>query len=962
MEEVNSSQIDDNNPTDPEKNLSASSRKSSIEIVTEGTFEVSADSVVGKEETSLDVQGSVNASHENLYTSVIIQKELDTSDQLSDESANKISSETPTERVITLEHERIAQFSNNSDNFVEQGDPEGVHRSIYLTSSNNESADTLDNEGSSIDMRRKSSRITIEYDVPESEAKPEHSIEIVRSYDTDLNVDQEYDITPEHESASTISATHTPSETVPPETGEHLTAEVTVPPETGEHLTGEVQFLSQREYTQDSQNSLRSDSPGSSEKHSVEADMGETIEKTDETLKEFEGLKISNSEMKMNDSSDDLVEHEEIKHNDGEIQAQAPEYSVPQEDENHYETNDFSPNNDKSGFLPRTSSQDVEQFVSQHDYLVDSSNDIRLDSTSSEKVTEVEGTNVEDPFIPTDTSYTAEAENTVEYEEAQYGDQHEESHALNESEPISIEESVICMEGNESPSVETHLTEMQETPNRSQDIEEELTNAISSEVCHEKIRENEQSSNVVEDENIISSVESIHHINEHSADDICLPTLANENNAPEMLIQNSEEQLSHSRDDVACIQEAVIPTTTDTDFIYNKESEEQIIPTGIQQQSTQEVFEENIHDNSAVLLASDHYVNDQLLTTELLEDSPESFKLTAHIQNKEEYYNQLPEEFLTDENNEQQYESINESVQEKVLLNTTVEPNYAVVNGDYDSKTPISTEESFNKLEATTPLNGSEVKAKISKQTTDVDEISLNSEGDQRTEFEQRYAELIAKYLPFDRQMKLDSRSRRTKTLDRFNKSKINVNRYSYIDTTRDDKKRAVTLERNEFKRKRRPQPKPSVNDDYLYPDSVTPSKVDQSISVRSLEEGMPEGTYDVPYIDDDAFLPRKLRENKDEVDGSDDGSSLSLEDDYWSWNPNRLSTLEANHIADTNECAPTPDIQPKSKTITSILSKKKKSHQKQDLITKPMTNGDKQKNKGRLLLCGCVSRKSKKR
>nr|CAH8855852.1 unnamed protein product [Trichobilharzia regenti] len=379
MEEVNSSQIHDNNSTDPEKNLTLSSRKSSIEIETAGTFEESADSVVGKEETSVDAQRSVNASHENLYTPVIIQKELDISDQVSDESSNKISSETPTERVITLENERIAQFSNNSDDLIEQGDPEGVHRSIYLTSSNNESADTLDDEVSSIDVKQKSSKITIEYDVPESEAKPEHSIEIVRSYDTDINVDQVYDITPEQESASTISATNTPRETVAPETGEHLT---------------------------NSQNSLHSGSLGSSEKHSIEADMNKTIEKTDETLQEFEGLKISNSEMKVDDPSDDLFEHEEVKHDDGEIQTQASEYSVPQEDEIHYETNDFSPNNDNSGFLLHTSSQDVEHFVSQQDYIVDSSNDIQLDSASSEKVTEVDGTNVEEPFIPADTSNT----------------------------------------------------------------------------------------------------------------------------------------------------------------------------------------------------------------------------------------------------------------------------------------------------------------------------------------------------------------------------------------------------------------------------------------------------------------------------------------------------------------------------------------------------------------------------
>ncbi|KAH8871101.1 rhoptry associated membrane antigen [Schistosoma japonicum] len=53
---------------------------------------------------------------------------------------------------------------------------------------------------------------------------------------------------------------------------------------------------------------------------------------------------------------------------------------------------------------------------------------------------------------------------------------------------------------------------------------------------------------------------------------------------------------------------------------------------------------------------------------------------------------------------------------------------------------------------------------------------------------------------------------------------------------------------------------------------------------------------------------------------------------------------------------------QHKSKSITSILSKKNKHHHKQDLIVKPTVNGNKSKNKGKSLLCGCVSRKSKKR
>ncbi|CAH8564033.1 unnamed protein product [Schistosoma intercalatum] len=379
--------------------------------------------------------------------------------------------------------------------------------------------------------------------------------------------------------------------------------------------------------------------------------------------------------------------------------------------------------------------------------------------------------------------------------------------------------------------------------------------------------------------------------------------------------------------------------------------------------SDKDMCEENGLESGPLLYATQNLINELQTVEHLTDDRPEPLNIAVDIQGDELYNAKVHKRstvkcYVTEQhsNDDDKHSISNYEVE-------NISPKYFEEHQllrDESNQNESTTEELNNQLESK-PLNDVNKNTALRRIRNDVDEISLNSEGEQRTEFEQRYAELIAKYLPVERQSKKNDRSRRTKTLDRYSKSKFNENRYSYIDTS-DVKKRSVTLERNEFRRKRRLQPKPSVNDDYLYPDSVTPSKVDKSISVRSLEEGIPEGAYDVPYIDDDAFLPRRLRENKGKDNGSDEGSSLSLEEDYCSWNPDRFTRLEANHIADTNECAPTPENQPKSKTITSILSKKKKDQPKQILIVQPTTNGNKSKNKGKSLICGCVSRKSKKR
>ncbi|CAH8515063.1 unnamed protein product [Schistosoma turkestanicum] len=379
--------------------------------------------------------------------------------------------------------------------------------------------------------------------------------------------------------------------------------------------------------------------------------------------------------------------------------------------------------------------------------------------------------------------------------------------------------------------------------------------------------------------------------------------------------------------------------------------------------SDKDMLRENDLENGSLLYATENLTNELQIVEHLTDDRPEPLNITADIQGNELYNAKIHKKeamecHLTEDHSDDYDRPSMSNYEVDNILPKHSEETLASRNGS--NKRNSIPEELTNHLNSK-PFNDASKDTELHRIHNDIDEISLNSEGEQKTEFEKRYAELIAKYLPVERQTKKNDRSRRTKTLDRYSKSKFNENRYSYIDTS-DVKKRAVTLERNEFRRKRRLQPKPSINDDYLYPDSVTPSKVDKSISVRSLEEGIPEGAYDVPYIDDDAFLPRRLRENRGEENGSDEDSSLSLAENYWSWNPDRFSRLEANHIADTNECAATPENQPKSKTLTSILSKKKKHHQKQDLIAEPRTNINQSKNRGKSLLCGCVSRKSKNR
>lgn len=176
----------------------------------------------------------------------------------------------------------------------------------------------------------------------------------------------------------------------------------------------------------------------------------------------------------------------------------------------------------------------------------------------------------------------------------------------------------------------------------------------------------------------------------------------------------------------------------------------------------------------------------------------------------------------------------------------------------------------------------------------------------------------------------------------------------TWVDIRLDPWRRAATLGRTGCYRRPKLVPKPAVNDDHLFPDSVTPSKVDRELSVRSLSVGLPEGTYDVPYIDDDAFLPHKLRDLKNQADGKNK-SECSSEGGDWNW-PNlgeQNGMWNHAHIADISECIPTPQPTPQQQRVPH----KGKMEGGKEYIGAKQSNSPR---KQRLLnLCSCISRQS---
>ncbi|THD28160.1 hypothetical protein D915_001021 [Fasciola hepatica] len=243
----------------------------------------------------------------------------------------------------------------------------------------------------------------------------------------------------------------------------------------------------------------------------------------------------------------------------------------------------------------------------------------------------------------------------------------------------------------------------------------------------------------------------------------------------------------------------------------------------------------------------------------------------------------------------------------------------------------------------------------INGHSPDSDELHSDKENDDRAVFEEKYARLVSKILPRDQNVfDSEQRKERSKTLEpNFDTNQLK----NWNESQTEVKRKSATLGRSGSRKRPRLLPKPSVNDDHLFPDSVTPSKVDRNLSVRSLSVGLPEGTYDVPYIDDDAFVPRRLRTQLVDNDKDENGSGQSTESDEYMWDPSlsRYSALDPAHRADIDECIQTPQLVPK----TAASAPRGKNHGVKNLIKENKNKGPK---KRRFLdLCGCMGRPNRK-
>lgn len=178
------------------------------------------------------------------------------------------------------------------------------------------------------------------------------------------------------------------------------------------------------------------------------------------------------------------------------------------------------------------------------------------------------------------------------------------------------------------------------------------------------------------------------------------------------------------------------------------------------------------------------------------------------------------------------------------------------------------------------------------------DEKELNA-SDEELDFDTRYALLVGKilpgheiyYMPSVNSKKKQVTFRRGGTLDQSQMVSggsplwdASINIMSFKSATLEAPRRT----------RRRLQPKPAVNDDHLFPDSVTPSKVEKALSEDDTSASNEEGNrYDVPFMDDDAFVPKKYRSV---VMVEDDSSS---ESDY---SDERRNLLGTEHLAKMDE------------------------------------------------------------
>ncbi|VDL44523.1 unnamed protein product [Hymenolepis diminuta] len=240
--------------------------------------------------------------------------------------------------------------------------------------------------------------------------------------------------------------------------------------------------------------------------------------------------------------------------------------------------------------------------------------------------------------------------------------------------------------------------------------------------------------------------------------------------------------------------------------------------------------------------------------------------------------------------------SVPETEVEKRKITEVVDP-LSIQNGESEPVSHIDQSQITSKDES---LNGKAPSIEEGKENA----IPVNTNGemngkepnisDDELDFDTRYALFVGKVLPGHEIYYLPA-----------NKKKVTFRKGGTLDNRQTSsplwdaslngmRAKSATLGAPRLTR-RRLQPKPTVNDDHLFPDSVTPSKVEKTLSeddTSASNDG--EGSrYDVPFMDDDAFVPKKYRSV---VVVDNDSSS---ESDYSS---ERRDLIRSEHLAKMDE------------------------------------------------------------
>ncbi|BHF59977.1 hypothetical protein SprV_0100293800 [Sparganum proliferum] len=135
-------------------------------------------------------------------------------------------------------------------------------------------------------------------------------------------------------------------------------------------------------------------------------------------------------------------------------------------------------------------------------------------------------------------------------------------------------------------------------------------------------------------------------------------------------------------------------------------------------------------------------------------------------------------------------------------------------------------------------------------------------------------------------------------------------------------------------------EPEPAINDDHLFPDSVTPTKVEKSLSAIEKSMGDKENRYDVPFMDDDAFLPRRLRSPSHVTPGTDDETSSEL---GYSYGYYEGRCMKADHLADVEDEKSCQELKPLTHNQTGFQAGSNYSSFRWDFSLK---------------MCGCLHRR----